>query len=122
MCIRDRIIGNETVRAEFNGKTADKRNDRFYLLSLIHISFIYGDLAAMLTKSAADYYSLWYFIYEDGKWKCTGEDIGGDSVKDAEITFREKADVYKRQQKRIANKRTFLSNLIKPCSEQTVKH
>ncbi|MCU6769937.1 peptidase E [Barnesiella propionica] len=56
-------------------------------------SFIYGDLAAMLTKSAADYYSLWYFIYEDGKWKCTGEDIGGDSVKDAEITFREKAPV-----------------------------
>lgn len=53
--------------------------------------FTYGNFAAVLSKGNADFYSLWYFMRETGNWKCLGEDIGGDSPADAEITFREKA-------------------------------
>lgn len=55
--------------------------------------YVYDDVAAILSKGSADFYSLWYFSCEDGNWKCLGEDIGGYSPADAEITFREKAPV-----------------------------
>lgn len=55
--------------------------------------YVYDDVAAILSKGSAVFYSLWYFSCEDGNWKCLGEDIGGYSPADAEITFREKAPV-----------------------------
>lgn len=52
-----------------------------------------GDFAAVVSKTSADFYSLWYFVREHEEWKCAGEDIGGASEADAETTFREKAPV-----------------------------
>lgn len=56
---------------------------------------VYGDFAAVVSKGKADFYSLWYFFKEQGEWKCGGEDIGGASPEDAEMSFREKAPRFK---------------------------
>ena len=53
---------------------------------------IYEDLVAgVINKASADFYGVWYFYKENGKWMSAGEDIGGESIFEAEITFREKA-------------------------------
>jgi hypothetical protein len=38
-------------------------------------------------------YGLWYFYNCNGEWKNMGEDIGGGTVLESEITFREKAEI-----------------------------
>ncbi len=38
-------------------------------------------------------YGLWYFYNCNGIWKSMGEDIGGATVFESEITFREKAEI-----------------------------
>ena len=38
-------------------------------------------------------YGLWYFYNHNGVWENAGEDIGGETVLESEITFREKAKV-----------------------------
>lgn len=54
--------------------------------------FIYKDvLAAVVNKRDYDFYCLSYFYKQpDGKWKSIGEDIG-NTVKESEISFRERA-------------------------------
>ncbi len=37
-------------------------------------------------------YGMWYFYNSDGNWISMGEDIGGATVFESEITFREKAE------------------------------
>lgn len=39
------------------------------------------------------FYGLWYFYNHDGTWISMGEDIGGETLLECEITFREKAPV-----------------------------
>jgi len=36
---------------------------------------------------------LWYFYNCDGVWISCGEDIGGETVIESEITFREKSKI-----------------------------
>jgi hypothetical protein len=56
--------------------------------------FIYNDsIAGVVNKAYDDFYGLWYFYHNDGQWINAGEDIGGDTVLEAEITFREKAKI-----------------------------
>lgn len=38
-------------------------------------------------------YGLWYFYNHNGVWTSMGEDIGGATVFESEITFREKAEI-----------------------------
>ena len=38
-------------------------------------------------------YGLWYFYNCNGVWKNMGEDIGGNTLLESEITFREKAEI-----------------------------
>lgn len=38
-------------------------------------------------------YGLWYFYNCNGAWKNMGEDIGGGTLLESEITFREKAEI-----------------------------
>lgn len=82
--IKDKVKDMEDRDVNLSAKTSR-------LSIKILASFIYGDFAAVLSKGTADFYSLWYFSKEQGEWKCRGEDIGGNSPEDAEITFREKA-------------------------------
>lgn len=88
--IYDRVKGMED-------KVVDETAAVSKLSTTIVSIFTYGDFAAVLSKGSADFYSLWYFLRENGDWKCLGEDIGGDSPADAEMTFREKAPVLTKQ-------------------------
>lgn len=56
--------------------------------------FIYENKIAGVTNDAyldSFGYGVWYFYNCNGTWKSMGEDIGGKTVFDSEITFREKA-------------------------------
>jgi len=53
---------------------------------------IYKDsVAAVINKISDNFYGLWNFYYENGKWVSAGEDFGGQTIFESEITFREKA-------------------------------
>lgn len=54
--------------------------------------FIYENkLAAVINNAYDDFYGLWYFYNNNGIWESIGEDIGGETLFECEITFREKA-------------------------------
>lgn len=58
--------------------------------------FIYENKIAGVTNDAyldSFGYGVWYFYNCDGAWKSMGEDIGGKTVSDSEVTFREKAKI-----------------------------
>lgn len=56
---------------------------------------IYKDtVAGIINKISKDYYGLWFFYKENGKWMSAGEDIGGETIVESEITFREKAKMH----------------------------
>lgn len=58
--------------------------------------FIYKNTIAGVVndKYVDDFgYGLWYFYNCNGAWTSTGEDIGGRTVFESEITFREKAEI-----------------------------
>lgn len=63
--------------------------------------FLYEDkLAGVVNDAYDDFYGLWYFYNNNGTWESIGEDIGGETVFESEITFREKAKLMiKRAQK-----------------------
>ncbi|MEA5006343.1 MAG: peptidase E [Rikenellaceae bacterium] len=56
--------------------------------------FIYDNkLAGVVNNAYGDYYGLWYFHNCNGTWESMGEDIGGETIFESEITFREKARI-----------------------------
>jgi hypothetical protein len=86
---------NAFVAVNYNDRLKEitNENKRDKILSIkINKIFIYNDsIAGVVNKAYDDFYGLWYFYYEDGKWINAGEDIGGDTVFESEITFRERA-------------------------------
>lgn len=63
--------------------------------------FVYGNkLAGIVNNAYEDYYGLWYFYNNDGVWESLGEDIGGETIFESEITFREKAKIMNEQAKK----------------------
>lgn len=50
-------------------------------------------IAGIVNNAYEDYYGLWYFYNNDGIWESLGEDIGGETIFESEITFREKAKI-----------------------------
>lgn len=60
----------------------------------IETVFVYNNkLAGVVNDAYLDSfgYGIWYFYNCDGIWTSMGEDIGGETISDSEITFREKA-------------------------------
>ena len=70
----------------------DKRNA--ILKNNINKVFMYNDILAGIASKHEDFYGLWYFYKENGKWLSAGEDIGGNTILETEITFREKAKIH----------------------------
>lgn len=48
-------------------------------------------LAGVVNNAYKDFYGLWYFYNNNGNWESLGEDIGGETIFESEIKFREKA-------------------------------
>ncbi len=80
---------------DLEDKSVTPSNKESQLSAKILAIFISDDVAAIMSKGKADFYSLWFFVKEQEEWKCSGEDIGGASPEDAEISFREKASRFK---------------------------
>lgn len=68
-----------------------------FLNSSVNKIFIYKNkIAGVVNDKYLDsmgVYGLWYFYNHNGVWENAGEDIGGETVLESEITFREKAKV-----------------------------
>jgi len=59
--------------------------------------FIYNNKIAGVVNDAylsSLGYGIWYFYNCNGIWVSMGEDIGGETVFESEITFREKAEIF----------------------------
>jgi len=57
-------------------------------------TFLYeGKLFGVLNDFYKDFDGLWYLYKHDGKWETIGEDIGGESLFESEVVFRENAKI-----------------------------
>lgn len=68
--------------------------------------FIYkNQIAGVINNAYLDSfgYGMWYFYNCNGIWKSMGEDIGGKTIFESEIKFREKADKIIKQAKQKLN-------------------
>jgi len=73
----------------------DEKTRNKHLNTVVNKVFIYNNLVAgVVNRMCDDYYGLWFFYQEKGKWMNAGEDIGGATILEAEITFREKAKMH----------------------------
>lgn len=75
------------------GEMKDRPADPSHLNNTIDRVLVYRDKLAGIVKKHKDFYAIQYFYLENGKWMCAGEDMGGDTAAEAEISFREKAAV-----------------------------
>ena len=73
-----------------------KENQRENILNTkINKVLIYNDsVAGVISEVYENFYGLWIFYNENNKWLSAGEDIGGETKYEAEITFREKAKMH----------------------------
>lgn len=80
------------IRLSKEGLSESERNK--VLNITIEQIFIYNNkLAGVVNNAYEDYYGLWYFYNCNGIWQSVGEDIGGETLIESEITFREKAKI-----------------------------
>jgi len=74
---------------------SEKGRNRIMNIS-VHKIFIYKNMiAGVVNDTYLDSfgYGMWYFYNNNGTWVSMGEDIGGKTVFESELTFREKAEV-----------------------------
>lgn len=60
-------------------------------ISIVELFLYDNKFAGIVNNAYDDYYGLWYFYNSGGTWDSQGEDIGGETIFECEITFREKA-------------------------------
>ncbi|PKQ61968.1 hypothetical protein BZG02_13590 [Labilibaculum filiforme] len=82
-------LNEDTPNTIVDNKTRDK-----HLNTVVSKVFIYNDLVAGVVNRMHDYYGLWFFYQENGKWLNAGEYFGGATVLEAEIAFRENAKMH----------------------------
>lgn len=72
---------------------SEVEKDKILNISIEKIFIYENKLAGIANTAYEDYYGLWYFYNNDGTWQSLGEDIGGETIFESEITFREKAKI-----------------------------
>lgn len=72
----------------------ESKRNRFLNVNINKILIYNDSVAGVINKSYPDFYGVWYFYKENGKWMSAGEDIGGETMYEAEISFREKAEMH----------------------------
>ncbi len=75
-------------------KVNENQRNKF-LHTKINRVLVYTDsVAGVINKVSADYFGLWFFYKENAEWLSAGEDFGGYTIFESEITFREKAKMH----------------------------
>jgi peptidase E len=85
----------EIITLKLNKENISEEEKNKLLNVDIEKVFIYKNKIAGIVNNAyldSFGYGLWYFYNCNGAWKSMGEDIGGKTLFESEITFREKAD------------------------------
>lgn len=74
---------------------SEKGRNRIMNISVRKIIIYKNMLAGVVNDTYLDSfgYGMWYFYNNNGTWVSMGEDIGGKTVFESELTFREKAEV-----------------------------
>jgi peptidase E len=85
----------EIITLKLNKENISEEEKNKLLNVDIEKVFIYKNKIAGIVNNAdldSFGYGLWYFYNCNGTWKSMGEDIGGKTLFESEITFREKAE------------------------------
>ncbi|MFV0419109.1 MAG: Type 1 glutamine amidotransferase-like domain-containing protein [Dysgonomonas sp.] len=77
-----------------NSNINEKRKNEILDTPISRVLIYNNSLAGIISKAGDDLFGLWFFYKENNEWRSAGEDIGGSAPDEAEITFREKADMH----------------------------
>lgn len=99
--VSDRITPLNAYFSEVKATQLDKEGlgekgrNRIMNISVHKILIYKNMLAGVVNDTYLDSfgYGMWYFYNNNGTWVSMGEDIGGKTVFESELTFREKAEV-----------------------------
>jgi len=86
-------------------KVDEKRKQKLLDSEIDRVLIYHDSIAAVINKTGENFYGLWNFYRENGKWVSAGEDMGGETVLESEITFREKAKMHIEKVRKIPMKR-----------------
>ena len=90
-----REIQTEGAASPLSAYVTILRDDGQYLDSSVNKIFVFNDeIAGVVNDKYLDsmgVYAVWYFYNRNGAWENAGEDFGGGTVLESEISFREKA-------------------------------
>lgn len=77
-----------------DSKVNDNQRSEILKTSISKVLVYNDSVAGIINKMYPDFYGVWYFYKENGRWMSAGEDFGGETVFEAEISFREKASMH----------------------------
>ena len=83
----------------------EKRKNKLLDSHIDRVLIYHDSIAAVINKISENFYGLWNFYRENGKWVSAGEDLGGETIIESEITFREKAKMHIEKVKKITPNR-----------------
>ena len=98
--LKDRLsdtVPDIQVNESRKSKLLDTQIDRMLVFE--------DSVAGFISKIHEGFYGLWFFYNENGKWLSAGEDVGGETVFESEITFREKAKMHLEKLKKVTPNR-----------------
>lgn len=73
----------------------DRSNYDAHMKTSVNSVLVYDDkIAAVVNNMYNDFFGVWYFYNEGGKWLSAGEDYGGETLFEAELSFREKVPTH----------------------------
>lgn len=75
-------------------KVDEKRKNKLLDSHIDRVLIYHDSIAAVINKISDNFYGLWNFYKENGNWVSAGEDMGGETIYESEITFREKAKMH----------------------------
>lgn len=76
----------------------DPKNYQAHMSTVVYSVLLYDNrVAAVVNKMYEGVVGVWYFYSEGGKWLSAGEDFGGSTPFEAQISFREKVRSHLKQ-------------------------
>lgn len=73
----------------------DPKNHQAHMMTSVTSVLVYENkIAAVVNNMYNDFFGVWYFYNEGGKWLSAGEDYGGETFFEAKISFREKVPTH----------------------------
>lgn len=101
--LSSKTIHNRLANNIPNEQVSESKRNRIANTQICKILIYNNVIAGVINKTSDDYYGLWFFYKEDGEWKNAGEDIGGETIYESELTFCEKIKLHSKKLEEITN-------------------